>query len=84
MCTPLNHSHDIIEINLIPIGDGNGVNRVRDKRMYSLIEINLIPIGDGNLNRRISKQSPKSIEINLIPIGDGNPRGFTLNNVLKD
>ena len=37
---------DLIEINLIPIGDGNCVGCAKHANLA--IEINLIPIGDGN------------------------------------
>ena len=42
---------DLIEINLIPIGDGN-IGKQSDGQ-HDCIEINLIPIGDGNLSQSV-------------------------------
>ena len=66
------HGRECIEINLIPIGDGNDTDKKHP--CFMSIEINLIPIGDGNEYLYIVQSADSAIEINLIPIGDGNSR----------
>ncbi len=61
----------LVEIDKIPIGDGNG-EIVRPLTDFDIVEINKIPIGDGNFTMFSLFCENIIVEINKIPIGDGN------------